>query len=124
MEKTLGELIDRMFEVRNKKYAQNDQIKILNEELKSLEDFILEQLDEQGLDKASGEKATASRSLKIYPSVDNKELFLRWVVQNEKFEMIQSKCNAAPVRELLENENIIPEGVSTFDRMELSLRKR
>ena len=56
----LGKLIDAITDNREKQRKLNDQLKALKEEYEALEETIKQRLDTEGMDKATGKKATVS----------------------------------------------------------------
>ena len=54
----------------------------------------------------------------------DKEKFYRWVVAKDKFEFAQARINAAAFREYFELENLYPDGVETYLKEKINMRKR
>jgi len=119
----IGELIDKMFELREKKRELNEQIKTINDAIETLEQSVIAHMELEGITRATGTKATASIKADVYPSVVDKEAFAEWLVKNKRFELLPARVNAAPVREMLKEENITPPGVEVFTKTRLNLRR-
>ena len=62
---TLGQLIDRLDDTREKKRKLNEEIKKLDAQYGELEEQIKERLAAEGMDKATGKKATVSLSEEV-----------------------------------------------------------
>ena len=120
----IGKLIDAMQWLREHKQKLNEQIKEINKEIEQLEQIMINKMNEEGIEKASGHLATASKKVDIYPSVKSTEDFYKWIVENGRFEFAQARVNAAPVREMYQNENTLPPGVEVFTKEKILLRKK
>ena len=66
---TLGQLIDRLDDTREKKRKLNEEIKKLDAQYGELEEQIKERLAAEGMDKATGKKATVSLSEEVVANV-------------------------------------------------------
>ena len=120
----LGILIDNLNDLREQKRSAQDEIKDIQSKYDDLERQVIEIMDANGLEKAAGDLATASYKIETYPQVDDKEKLTRWCVENNKFEFLQSRVNAGPVKEMLDAENLLPEGVTVFTKAKLGLRRK
>ena len=123
MEKTLGKMIDKLFTMRSARNALQHKVDDITSQLELQKDEIIKMMKDQNLDKASGKMASAFLEVAIRPSVDNKDLFLKWVFKNKKFEFIASKVNTAAVKEMLDQKNKVPPGVTVFSQEMINLRK-
>lgn len=120
----IGQLIDRYYNLREGKRNLREQEKKINEEMDKVNDEILSLMEIEELTSAAGDLATAHRKVDVYPRVVDKEAFVGWLYTNKKFEFFHSKVNQAPVREMLENENKIPDGIETYNKSTILLRKK
>lgn len=123
-EKTLGSVLDQLFELRETKKELAKEQSAIQAEMDKLERQISEQMEALGLEKIAGTKATATLRAEIYPSVSDKAAFYNFVVQNQSYELTQSRINAAAYRERLMNGDVLPDGVTTYDKIKLSIRKK
>ena len=121
---SIGNLIDTFYMIRQSKREKEEEIKQINKELDELEEKIISFMQIENLEKASGILATATYKVDIYASVENKEELIRWCVDNNRFDFLQSRVNNAPVKEMLETSNVTPPGVSIFNKTKLSIVKR
>lgn len=124
MKNKIGQKIDLYYDVRERKRELNQEIKKLEEMLAALKDELISIMELEGLQKASGEKATASLVARAYPAVEDWETFLAWAVKNERYDMVQRRVNEAPFREFLELQNLTPPGLNTYIETRLNLRRR
>jgi len=117
-------MLDQVFELRETKKDLAKEQSAIQAEMDKLEKQISEQMESLGLEKIAGIKATATLRAEIYPSVSDKAAFYNFVVQNQSYELTQSRINAAAYRERLMNGNVLPDGVTTYDKIKLSIRKK
>lgn len=99
---TQGQLIDQLFELRERIRELDRQSQALKDEKQALEDTLLKELDAQGVQSVSGRKATASISENIVPSIEDWDSFHAFIRRNNAFYLLQRRANAAPYRELME----------------------
>jgi hypothetical protein len=122
---TQGQLIDQIFETREKMRALEKQITTLRTDKDVLEKQLLDQLDAQGVQSISGHLATAYISESIVPSVDDWDSFHAFVRKNNAFYLLQRRVNAAPYRELMtERRNRKIPGATSVTLRTLNLKAR
>jgi hypothetical protein len=116
---TIGSRIDSLNELREQKRALEEQI---NEgSYHELEEALMEDLKTQGMDKATGKKATVSiSSITVGNLVDDKAFFA-YVKKTGYFHLMQRRLSDPAIRELLESKGSIP-GVEPFVKKRLNLR--
>ena len=120
----LGHLIDIIFTLKQIKRDIRTAEKEINIALDFVENVTIGKMEKEQLTKGNGELGSASLSAGIYPSVEIKEDFYRWAIEEGRFEMLQSRCNAAAVMELFDKENILPDGIKTYTKQKLNTRKK
>lgn len=121
---SLGVTIDRLKILRDMKAEINKKFTEIQEEFDLLSETLIYNMKLQDLEKASGEKATASIKTVAYPRIEKWETFLSWAVKNKRYDMIQRRVNEAPFREMLEIKNQVPPGLNQFNKTKLSLRTK
>ena len=120
----LGMLIDRLFIIRENREAIRKEEKEFTGQIEQLTEEIITELETAGIDKAAGERGTVSKKVDIYGGVEDKEKFYKWVVENNRFEFTQSRVNDAAVREMLQQQNVLPAGINTYTKVKLNVRKK
>jgi hypothetical protein len=119
--KTLGALIDQLNAAREKKRRADEHAKILKAEFDALEQEVLERLQAEGTDKATGKVASASISRSTVANVENWDLYYEFIRKNKFFHLLQRRPADAACRELWELGKNIP-GVVPFTKTTLNLR--
>lgn len=99
---TQGNLIDQIFELRERIRELDRQSQSLKDEKTTLEDQLLKDLDAQGVQSVSGRRATASISENIVPSIEDWDSFHAFIRKNNAFYLLQRRANPAPYRELIQ----------------------
>jgi hypothetical protein len=118
---TIGSRIDSLNELREQKRQLEEQIKVIEGSYHELEEALMEDLKTQGMDKATGKKATVSiSSITVGNLVDDKAFFA-YVKKTGYFHLMQRRLSDPAIRELLESKGSIP-GVEPFVKKRLNLR--
>jgi hypothetical protein len=118
---TIGSRIDSLNELREQKRQLEEQIKVIEGSYHTLEEALMEDLKTQGMDKATGKKATVSiSSITVGNLVDDKAFFA-YVKKTGYFHLMQRRLSDPAIRELLESKGSIP-GVEPFVKKRLNLR--
>lgn len=100
----LNAMIDRLYQVRERKRAMARELKDVEAEYRELEDLCVERLDDAGLLRAGTGSANMSLTEEVVPSADpeNWENIRRWCIENDCQQMLPAKLNAGPYREFRE----------------------
>lgn len=120
---TVGQKIDKMFDLREKKRALEAQVKELEGQLTDLESQLMEDMAAQGVDKMSGTKASVSITTSTVANVEDWNEFLTYVYKMKYGHLLQRRVSDPAYRELLEQGKKVP-GVSPFTKERLNLRAR
>jgi len=120
----MGDKLNQIFELRARKAELNDEIKSINREIERLEFELIKEMDEQGLERLQTETGSATRSVALYPKVEDKEAFVNWCVENARLDMLVAQANRGSFREYFEENNEYPEGVDAYEKASLNYRTR
>lgn len=120
---TIGQKIDSMFDLREKKRALDAQVKELEGQIKTFESELMEDMAAQGVDKMSGTKATVSITTSTVANVEDWNDFLAYVYKMKYGHLLQRRVSDPAYRELLGQGKKIP-GVSPFTQERLNIRVR
>ena len=122
---TIGDQIDRLYELREEIRALTKKADELKAEKAKLEASLIEQMEDQGVDRISGTLATVSIGESDVPQVEDWDKFHKFIRRNNAFYLLESRAAAAPYRELIASRGKRPvPGVVTFTKCTLGLRKR
>lgn len=118
---SIGGYIDLLFALREQKRDLESQIKEIDECVKDHEASLEAAMQEAGLDKATGSKATVSFTSTVVADVTDWDTFWLYVAKNKFFHLIQRRVSDPAYRELLEAGRKVP-GVQPFPKRKLNLR--
>jgi hypothetical protein len=117
----LGNEIDAIWKLREDKRAMDTAVKAVEKEIESLEAALLERLDNEGLDKASGKMGTISIGESLNGTIEDWDAFTAYLAKSKNFQLIQKRISDPAYRELLGMGKPIP-GVKPFTKRKLNLR--
>lgn len=118
---TIGSRIDRMEKLREDKRKLEAQIKELETIYAGLEEMLILEMDKQGIEKASGKKATVSFTNTVVANVEDWDKFLEFVYENKFGHLLQRRVSDPAYRELLEMGKVVP-GAMPFSKRRTNLR--
>ena len=121
----IGEKIDDLFDTRERYYAAKRNMDEIHAELKEKEEKIMETMADNGLDKASGTKATVSLSETTIAHVQDWDKVYNFILRNKTFHLLQKRVTDAAYRELLKlrKGRRVP-GIESFIKKGINLRRR
>lgn len=123
MSKGIGPSIDHLSELREQKRELEAKVKVIEAEYAAIEAALMSQLDDQGMAKATGTKATASISVTVVGNLVDPEKLHDFIKKTGYFHLLQPRLSDPACRELFEakGDKAIP-GVEPFHRKRLNLR--
>jgi hypothetical protein len=117
----VGELIDRLWAIREDMRALDKQKNELEIAYDALEDKIKHGLDAQKLDKGTGSRATASIVESQVPHLDDWDEFIAYCRKTGNFQLLERRVAVKAWREIVEKTKRPPRGTSTFVKRKLNL---
>ena len=120
----LGKLIDQLNDAREAKRKHAEVEKQLNATYSEIEQTVLARLAAEGMDKATGKKATASISNVTVANVEDWDKFHAFVKKTGYFHLLQRRVSDPGFRELLEQKGaaaMAKVGVVPFVKQNLNL---
>ncbi len=120
----LGKLIDQLNDAREAKRKHAEVEKVLNDEYSEIEQKVMARLAAEGMDKATGKKATASISNVTVANVEDWDKFHAFVKKTGYFHLLQRRVSDPGFRELLEQKGaaaMAKVGVVPFVKVNLNL---
>lgn len=117
----LGTLIDGIWSLRESKRALEAQIKELEGKIAEKETALMERLDKEGADKATGKKASVSISETQVANIVDFDALAAFVKKTGYFHLFQRRVADTACRELWEQGKAIP-GLEPFTKRRLNVR--
>jgi hypothetical protein len=119
--KTVGSLIDAMYDVRERIRALNEQLKTLGQEKDAIEAELIALMDSEGVSKSTGKKASAGITETERPNVVSWDDFYKYIARTKNFHLLERRPSVSGCRELFETKGSIP-GVEPFTQRTINLR--
>lgn len=116
----IGAMIDGLVKLRDKKRDAQKVVDQLDEQYKEAELQLLNALEAQGLDKASGKLATASKRVAQVCDVEDWDKFYAYIHRHKYFHLLQKRVSDPAWRELMELNKKVP-GTAAFTKVTLGL---
>ena len=120
-ELAVGATIDQLWGYREQKRALEAQIKEVEEKAKEIEESLMERLGKEGLEKATGTKASVSITSSVTADVQDWDAFYPYIAKNKFWHLLQRRVSDPSYRELLEQGKKVP-GVVPFTKRRINLR--
>ena len=120
---SLGEEIDRLWELRERIRKLEDKVKEEKTIFDARQAALMTRIEEEGVAGAQGARAKVSVSTTTVPQVENWDEFYRYIHRNSAYHLLERRPAAAPYRELLATRKGKPvPGVVPFVKRTLNLR--
>jgi len=97
--------------------------KPLQDLLDRLEGKISSFLDANGVDSIKTESGTAYRSTRYSASLADPDAFMRYVVDNQQFDLLDRRANVTAVKAFVKKNNALPPGVNMSATQTLGVRR-
>jgi hypothetical protein len=120
---SIGQLIDRMDELRESKRKLSEQEKVIQAEYDLVKLKLIERLGKEGMEKATGQRASAGISRVVVANiVDDAKLFA-YIKKTGHFHLFQRRISDPAFRELYElsKGKGVP-GLEPFTKVDINLR--
>ena len=118
----LGTLIDTLADVREERRQIAVRDKELEEQVASLTEQIKARLHAEGMDKATGKKATASLSKVVVGNITDWDEECKYVKKTGFFQLFQRRISDPAFREILDLKKKPIPGLEAFEKENLNLR--
>lgn len=118
---TIGALIDAVWAAREEKRRLEVQIKEIEATIAEHQAALMERMGEQGMEKATGSRASVSISSNVVADVKDWDEFWPYIAKNKFFHLVQRRVSDPAYRELLEAGKKVP-GVEPFTKRTLNVR--
>jgi hypothetical protein len=117
----VGTIIDNLWAAREEKRTLEAQTKEVEGKIKEIEEGLMERLDAEGMDKATGRKASVSVTSSVVADVQDWDLLYPYIAKNKYWHLLQKRVSDPSVRELWDAGKKVP-GILPFTRKKLNIR--
>ena len=114
-------MIDSLWAKREAKRVADAAVKVIEKEIEADETELLERLDKEGMEKATGKLGTISIGEAVTGNVEDWDAFTTYLARSGNFQLIQKRISDPAYRELLGMGKPIP-GLKPFTKRKLNLR--
>lgn len=119
--KTLGDLVDKLHDIREKKRVAEDVVKGIEEEYRQVEAELMALADEQVTTVGKGKAGAFSIVESVLPQVEDWDAFWKFIYKNKYGHLVERRPSVTGCRELFETKGAIP-GVNKFVKRKINLR--
>ena len=121
------ELIGKYIRLRDKKAQMKKefeaQVAPLDAALRKVEAILLKSFDELGVESMRTEEGTAYAATRSSTSVADRDAFFGWVIQQEAWEMLESRANKTAVIHWRDAEGMLPPGINYYEERTINVRR-
>jgi hypothetical protein len=120
--KALGACADKLFELRNKRLAEQKKVDEIAAEETALKNHIIENLPKSEASGVAGKLARVTVVTKQIPQVKDWDAFYKYVKKTGSFDLMQKRLTDAAIKERWEAGKEVP-GVEHFNAVSVSINK-
>jgi hypothetical protein len=120
--KALGACADKLFELRNKRLAEQKKVDEIAAEESALKNHIIENLPKSEASGVAGKLARVTVITKQVPQVKDWDAFYKYVKKTGSFDLMQKRLTDAAIKERWEAGKEVP-GVEHFNAVSVSINK-
>jgi hypothetical protein len=120
--KALGACADKLFELRNKRLAEQKKVDEIAAEESALKNHIIENLPKSEASGVAGKLARVTVVTKQIPQVKDWDAFYKYVKKTGSFDLMQKRLTDAAIKERWEAGKEVP-GVEHFNAVSVSINK-
>ena len=118
---TTGAIIDQLWGAREEKRRLEEQVKEVEGAIKGIEETLMERLEAEGLEKATGSKASVSITSTVTADVQDWDAFYPYIAKHKYWHLLQRRPSDPGVRELWDAGKRVP-GVVPFTKRRINIR--
>lgn len=113
MSSSIGQEIDALYDLRQKKKAYEAQAELVQEEINKVEADLLERMDREQTTKGAGHKASVSIGQLERFNISDEEAFYKYIKRTGYFHLLEKRPSVTGCRELYERNKAIP-GITPY----------
>ena len=117
----VGTVIDQLWAAREEKRKLEEQVKEISTTITDIEEQLMERMDAEGMDKATGKKGSVSITTNVVANVTDWDELYPYIAKNKYWHLLQRRASDPGFRELWDAGKKTP-GVQPFVKKKLNLR--
>jgi hypothetical protein len=118
---TTGAIIDNIWAMREEKRRLESEVKEIEAQIKTAQDDLMARMQSEGIEKATGSKASVSISNTVVADVQDWDAFWPYIAKNKFWHLVQKRVSDPAYRELLDLGKKVP-GVQPFTKHTVLVR--
>lgn len=118
---TLGELANKLFEIRARKKVAEAVVENIGKEYAEAEKALMEAADEQQTTTGKGSLASFSIGERVVPQVKDWAAFYKFIKKHDYYHLLERRPSVTGCRELFDTKGAIP-GVEKFTMRKVNLK--
>jgi hypothetical protein len=122
-EKRVGQYVSLRDKIKELDDAHKASMKPYKDMLEQLGNMLLSHLNDVKAESIKSSSGTFYKIAKKTASLEDPEAFMRFVIANNLFDMLDRKANVAAVSDYIEAQNALPPGVKFTTRIEVGVRR-
>lgn len=124
---TTDVLIEKYIKLRDKKAqmktAYEASLAPVEEAMGKIEAYLMKVLDEQGANSISGSTGVAFKTTTTSATVADKELFRKFVVENEFWELADIRAAKSGIKEYVDEKEDLPPGINWYTETKVRVNR-
>lgn len=120
--KHMGACADLLYDLKNRRLAQDKVAGALLEEEKALKEHIIQNLPKSEASGIAGKVARVTVVTKEVPQLKDDDKFFAFMAKNKRWDLMQRRISDTAVREMWDSGKKVP-GVEPFTVVTISLNK-
>lgn len=117
----LGQIAEAILAVKMQEKALNSQLEILAKERYELEEKLRIAAEKEGLTKGGTGDSSWTINIETVPQVKERDLFYRYLLDNEALHLLQCRPAVKACREMWDNGEQIP-GIEKFSKPKVTVK--
>lgn len=123
VDKRVGQYVKLRDKIKELDGEHKTRMEPYREMLEQLGNVLLKHLNDVNVESVRAESGTFFKTTKKTASLEDPEAFMRFVIENQCFDMLDRKANVTAVDEYIETNNALPPGVKFSARVEVNVRR-
>jgi urease accessory protein UreF len=124
----VSQVVEKYIALRNKKAemkaAYDASVKEIDDALERVENFLLKQMQETGVDTFGSSAGVAYKSTKTSATVADWDATLKFIRDNQEWSALERRINKEFVKAYKEANNDLPPGVNWREEVSVNVRKK
>lgn len=123
VDKRVGQYVALRDKIKELDDQHKESMKQYRDMLEQLGNILLSHLQSVNAESIKSAAGTFFRTTKKTASLEDAEAFMRFVIANNSFEMLDRKANVKAIEDYLEANKVLPPGVKFSQRVEVNVRR-